>query len=205
MKAEIHLKYDALINNYFKPFFKNLEFNYKGNTFILYNNEILKLLHFQKSYKSSVNEIIFTINIGIASFILFKFFSYNIVKPKIEDCHWRQRLGFFLPKKNDLWWKINGETNIILIFDELKNYFENYVNPEIKKYSNNIALRDLWLSGKSPGLTDFQRLMNLLILIKYIGPNEIFNKIVDELRSKYQNQDSSLIESHIKDLITTDL
>ena len=49
-------------------------------------------------------------------------------------------------------------------------------------YSKDEWVRDLWLLGVSPGLTNLQRLMNLAVLSRFIGPEEIFSRTIEDLQ-----------------------
>ena len=44
------------------------------------------------------------------------------------------------------------------------------------------TLRDMWLEGKSPGITPLQRLRNLNLLLAVIGPASELPRVLEELR-----------------------
>src|SRR4051812_28773507 len=84
-------------------------FTKKGDTFFSAKNENWALIDFQKSRSSSPDKIVFTITIGICSVALRRFANEDLsVNPKIEDCHWKKRIGMLLPINNDFWFQIDN-------------------------------------------------------------------------------------------------
>ena len=194
-------QFSKLIKECLKPLLNESGFKGRGNTFISMKDDVWSLINFQKSRKSSATEIIFTVNVGIASPDLFNFYAKEVKQPTIEDCHYRQRIGFLLPQHNDKWWNINSDTDMDSLCEDLKKCLSEYVFIELEKYSSNSALRDLWLSDKCPGLTDTQRLMNLSVLLKNIGPADVFNEVVEKMRLATKNKPiAPTIEQHIQQL-----
>lgn len=197
------LKYNNLIKMYFKPFFKEYGFSLQGNTFIIKENSNYGLINFQKSRKSKNDIVIFTINIGVISNRLIDYFSLNIESPSIEDCHWRQRIGFLLKKNNDKWWQIDQGTNVDELYIEIKEYLTSYAISAIKENMHDENLVNLWLSGKSPGLTDIQRLLNLSALVKKMGTYDtrLLAEIITELHQASINKPFlKMVEVHVNKL-----
>lgn len=175
-----------LFNQFMKetiaPIFSENKFFWKGLYFYCKKKGNFGLIHFQKSVKSTSDSVIFTVNVGAVSERVLKFYSKNLgdVEPRIEDCHWRERLGFLLDAK-DRWWKLEDEESL----KKIQSEFPQYINIMIQKLNTTIAdeaLRDMWLSGRSPGLTDIQRLMNLSVLLNDLGPKESLGPVLKELR-----------------------
>ncbi len=179
---EASSEFNRLVRGQIKPLLSAHGYKRYGNTYLLFKDDIWRLINFQKSTKSTKHEVIFTINIGISSQILFQFYNEPIKRPKIEDCHFRQRIGHILPQPKDTWWTINDNSNLAGLDEEILTSTGHYIIPELQKYSSNSALRDLWISGRSPGLTKFQRLMHLMVLLNEIGPTEKLEQIIEELR-----------------------
>ncbi|MCP5005142.1 MAG: DUF4304 domain-containing protein [Planctomycetes bacterium] len=193
--------FSKLLKECIKPLLKDNGFSQKGNTFIVQKSDNWGLINFQKSRKSSASEMAFTVNIGITSSRLLNYSSLEIQKPSIDQCHLRQRLGFLLQERCDQWWTINAETKVSDICEEIKGYISNYALPYIERYLTDETLRDLWLSGQSPGLTEIECLLNLTILLKEIGPIEILNQEVANLRFLSRNKPiASTVDLHIKKL-----
>jgi len=162
---------------------KSFEYRRIGSNFYHYEDGNWGVINFQKSTKSNSEVIFFTINLGIASSRLLNFFSTNISSqgPSIFDCHWQKRIGHLILGE-DLWWSIESDTQVKLLGAELWTYILNQGIPEIANYIHDINLRDLWLSGSSPSLTEFQRLVNLSVLLKEIGPQKLLEPTLDQLK-----------------------
>jgi hypothetical protein len=195
------LDYDNLIKQCIKPMLKVYGFSSKGHTFIIKSRGNIGLINFQKSRQSNVNKVIFTINVGIISNKLRSFFSSETNQISIEDCHWRQRIGFLLPERSDKWWIIDAQSNIDELCEEIKLSLVKYVINELEKNIYDENLIDLWRSRKSPGLTDIQRLINLSALLKIYGRYDILNGIINEMRLLSINKPfSTAVEMHIRKL-----
>ncbi|MFT3893680.1 MAG: DUF4304 domain-containing protein [Anaerolineales bacterium] len=177
-------KYKALINNVAAPL-KKLEFIKDRYRFYLYQNSNWGVVDFQKSVKSNSDTIVFAVNIGVASGRLLEKFSsiHQGKKPAIWNCHWRIRLGHLVDHK-DTWWSIDNETSIDYLSKQISDYILLLGIPEMNKYITDEALRDLWLSGKSPSLTETERLEYLLALVREIGPSNAVAAIESDIRSK---------------------
>ncbi len=162
---------------------KIIPFGYKRNKSNFYHREDGNwgVINFQRSTKSNKNIIIFTINLGVASSRLLSFFAINPSKsgPNFEDCHWQKRMGHLVQGK-DVWWSIIQNTQIEILGEEIWLHLLNLGIPEIAKFIHDQNLRDLWLSGTSPSLTEFQRYLNLSILLKEIGPIELLEPIFEK-------------------------
>lgn len=198
---EATLIFSTLMKECVKPFLNDKGYSGRGNTYLINMNRNWLVVNFQKSGKSSSKEVLFTINLGVASVILFTFFSNAIKRPKIEDCHWRQRIGFLLPQHSDVWWTIDSKTKHDKLCNEIIGCLNTYALPAIESFSDDYKLRDLWLSGEAPGLTEIQRLMNLYVLVKKIGPRDILNEIAEEMCLLAENKPVfSTVDALIKKL-----
>ena len=152
------------------------------------------IIDFQKSTKTDPSTVVFTVNAGIVSNRILNFLAQiePNKKPDIWDAHWRVRIGYLMPSNTDLWWTIEDGTNITNLGQTILDNIINFGVPEIRKFIKDESLRDLWLSGKSPALTDFQRLMYLCVLLKQIGPSEILGATIIKLIQISENKQSSI-------------
>jgi hypothetical protein len=164
-------------------------FSRSGQTFFLQADGNWGLVNFQRTMGSSRVQIIFTINLGIASARLLKIFpppraraTGRNTRPGIWDCHWQERIGHLLPERKDIWWKIGINSQIERLGDQINTYLRELAIPEIKKYISDEALCDLWLTERSPGLTQLQRLEYLSVLVKAVGPQELLEPVLEQLR-----------------------
>jgi uncharacterized protein DUF4304 len=113
------------------------------------------LVEFQRSLDSTKERIVFTVNLGVICGDL----SDERVSGKLSamHAHWRERLGFLRPDRDDKWWEITAKTNVIALANELSAAIEELALPYLDKYLDSRALVALWESGKSPGITAGQR------------------------------------------------
>jgi len=89
------------INKILKP----LNYKKRGETFFYTKDNNIGIIDFQKSRSNNAATTMFTINLGVYSSTLKVFDREGLdSKPVISDCHWRKRIGFLLPKKQDYWW-----------------------------------------------------------------------------------------------------
>jgi len=137
-----------------------------------------------------VNNIVFTINVGVISQRILSFYGQDpsIKKPDIWETHWRSRIGHLMPENEDVWWSIDQETEFEKLGQSLLGKIETFLLPNLHKIISDTALRDLWLSGKAPSLTDFQRLMFLCILLKQIGPSDLVDPTINEIKRISENR-----------------
>lgn len=184
---------------------KERGFSRKKLTFYRDYKDTIGLINFQKSIRSKAECVIFTINIGIISRRLYCFFKSvdnQSIDLSLDNCHLRERIGFLLTDRQDKWWAIDANTDLDFLFDKICNDIQTFALPEIQKFNDDEALRDLWLSARSPGLTDFQRLMNLTVLLKILGPSERLAPVIDELQQRVEGQlSASTAELHLKKLM----
>jgi len=164
-------------------FLRQPGFSKRGHIFVCVSAGNWAVIEYQKSQKSSAEAVVFTANVGVVSQRLARFFSSPMEPkkpPASSEWHWRQRLGFLLPQRQDIWWTLTPNT-----LAEVSREIEDALGvalPAVEGYLQDESLRDLWLSGSSPGLTEVQRLKNLAVLLKAVGPEDRLDPILDELR-----------------------
>ncbi len=115
------------------------------------------LIDFQKSDRSSSQRLVFTINLGTVCGALLVGGGNTVEKADISDSHLRTRLGMLFDKPGDKWWEISRATDLVALQQELSEAIAKFALPFLQTYTKNEALKDLWQSGKSPGLTEVQR------------------------------------------------
>lgn len=153
----------------------------KESFFFIKNNNI-GIINFQKSQKSSLNKILFTIDLGvyISSLNIFDR-PYMDAKPSISDCHWRKRIGFLMSHSQDYWWEIEGKTILSELELEVLIALNEFAIPLIKLYLTENHLEELWMVGMGDGLTQQQMYIYLIALMK-INNRENIEKKVEDLR-----------------------
>jgi hypothetical protein len=157
--------------------FRQSGFGRRGATFRRRVKDGWQILNFQKSRKSSQTVVLFTVNIGVCIERLREFFGHE-GQPSIEDVHWRSRIG---PEEGEEWWTVGQSTSVDELATEMTNMFQTSVMPLMEEMSSAASLARYWLSGKSEGLTDAQRLMNLVVLLSESGRTTEFTAVREEL------------------------
>jgi hypothetical protein len=177
-------------------------FKRAGSTFYLDRGASVGLIDFQKG-KSTKEELIFTVNLGVYVRPVAKLFHPADVKdrPDIWDCHWRIRLGYLLPEQGDKWWSSGSLVELDPSISEIDHGLTKYGVPELLRVLDPAELRNDWLDGRSPGLTDMQRLLNVSVLVQELGPPERLPMLIYELRSQSQGRPhEQVVENHIEKL-----
>ncbi len=123
----------------------------------------LALVAFQRSTTSDAETIRFTMNIGVVSGELLRRWDpdQDIAKVSVQSAHLWKRLGDFLPDPRDHWWEVNSSSDIGPLETEIVAVLESKVVPFLDDHLSDAALLALWKTGRSPGLTDGQRIRNI--------------------------------------------
>jgi len=173
-------KYKLLINK-ISVGLKSNGFTKKDTT--LYFNKVNNwgLINFQKSRSSEPDQILFTINLGVCSEKIRSFHHpLTLLKPVLEDCHWRMRIGDIMEEKQDYWWKITEYTNLDDVANKIIDVLTNKGIPEILKHISDEDLEKGWIEGSSGGLTKFERLLYLTTILKLYSRSTL-NEVAKEL------------------------
>jgi hypothetical protein len=188
---DVNKELQILLSKKVAPALKVEGFSRRGTTFFLMKYENYGIINFQKSTTSTKERILFTINLGVASRKIYDIFDFKAeeLKPSLLNCQWWTRLA--PPWNGERWWTIQFITSIDLLERDLLSQIIDIGIPEIKLYLQDDALRDLWLSGKSPSLTNFQRLLYLLAFLKDLGPHDKINETIKELIDVSNNKPTS--------------
>ena len=104
--------------------------------------------------------------------------------PPLLDCHLQQRAGILLPERGDKWWLLNANHSTQDCISEIKTALEQWVVPYLKKSISDTGLMDLWAKGISPGLTDFGRGLNLLVLKTLTSNDPKTESLISQLRKE---------------------
>jgi len=83
----------------------------------------------------------------------------------VWDAHWRLRIGFFLSSPHDHWWPCTSDEDARCAGQEIAALLESPGLPVLEGLASPAALAWLWSSGRSPGLTEWQRAEYLARLV----------------------------------------
>jgi hypothetical protein len=165
-------------------FLKTLGFTKKGDTFYILSEGNWGLINFQKSKDSSKGTVRFTLNLGVQSITLAQVLENNSTdRPTIEDCHWKKRIGFLLPQKEDYWWVIEeNSTSMENLVGEISDILTETVLSDLKSHITDESLKQEWLNGLSEGVTELQRYIYLTTILK-LSNDERLSTIIDAFLS----------------------
>lgn len=180
---------------------KQRGFQRKGNSFWSSTAGNWAIIQLQRSTKSSAAATTFTLNLGTASKALLGFFGKAARVPKIEECHWRQRIGFTLPVATDRWWQLTSADEVGTVADEVNDALVDFGLPAIKSHLSDTSMRELWLSGCAPGLTETDRLKFLSALLNIQGLDAESVTIAARLRAESIGKPTAgLASMHVRKL-----
>jgi len=139
-------------------------------------------------------------------FYLQQGYNWGLLKPSIGACQWRERVGFLLPQRQDKWWIVRDIEPTGSLMDELKGCLVGVAIPAIEQHLSDEQLCDEWSSGRSPGLTDLQRLVNLSVLLKVSGAGSALRDVLNELEVKAAGKPmASMVKQHLRNLEQVEL
>ena len=121
-------------------------------TFSAVRSGVTLVVNLQSSTGSSSEALKVTCNLGIRVDRL-----ANRPGTSVWDAHWRERIGFFLPEPQDHWWECASDDNARQAGREIAALLEAKAIPAMEQLASPAALAALWSSGRSPGLTERQR------------------------------------------------
>ncbi|NDV95271.1 DUF4304 domain-containing protein [Dysgonomonas sp. 521] len=137
-KTEIEKKFDYLVSKIIWPHFKTLGYKKSGNNFRFYNEEGLgKIVNFQKSVYYDKQHIHFTINLGIYSMEIDKYWSSRQLGPKFLEynCPIRIRIGRLLEDR-DIWFDLTNNIEEAKLYSKIENIFIKNILPYLAKFQS---------------------------------------------------------------------
>jgi hypothetical protein len=199
-KIDMVETYKNLIDD-LKAKLKQHGFIKKGNVFYLTPNENFGVIEFQKSRDSTKDNIKFTINVGTCSNVLMKIKEEDKFKGfQFDQCHWKTRIGRLLPVNTDYWWNINNQTNAAELTEEVYRIIIDIAVPEMMNHITDEMLIETWKKQVAGGLTEYQRMINVVSLLKARKSEElsvVANAIREEVKG---TRLASSIEEDFKEL-----
>lgn len=146
---------------------KPLGFRKSASTFTRDAGDVLQIVNVQKSTASHATRVKVTVNLGLWLKQLAPLRAGVPDKGNIWSAHWRARIGDLSSDSTDLWWEAGTQAEGEEVGRELISRILHAL-PDMEALSSAEALRQLWQTGRSPGLTDLERQRSL----KLIGDRE---------------------------------
>jgi Domain of unknown function (DUF4304) len=182
MRSELHDALKNLVDHWLTPPLKAIGFRKASQRFTRDAGDCLLLIDVQRSVSSTKDVVRFTINLGIQSKSILAFFGARAAAfPSLDDCHWRVRIHQLAPSEVPEWATIDHQTDLDSLGRGLRMWIQMYAIPALEQYGYDAALTELWMSGDGPGLTRFQRLMNVAVLLKNAGTTSELESVLSDL------------------------
>jgi hypothetical protein len=138
-----------------------LGFQAAGTLFLRELAEVVHLVELQSTQEENAAHIAVTINLGVFAPALVDPDIREYIRPSILQAHWRERIGILMPQRRDNWWSIESAGQAAAVGAEIAVSVEEYGLPPLAKIADLAALRRIWETGASPGLSDYQRRRHL--------------------------------------------
>lgn len=122
------------------------------------------LIDFQRSVESSWDRIRFTVNIGVVHEELLHSYESSFKNATCRSAKFNTRLNWLLPNGKPDWWDVTQFTLPEAMAEEVSEAILNLGVPYILPYMDREALKALWETGYSPGITGRQRQLYLDVL-----------------------------------------
>jgi hypothetical protein len=155
--------FKKIVVNRLREILKPLGFRKNGSTFSAQTNDVVQFVQLQSSSRTTSTKLVATVNLGVFSRTIAARVG-NTRKPNILDAQWGARIGWLMAERRDKWWEISSDEQAIEAGEELARILQQSALPQFETISSSQALKRLWETGKSPGLTEHQRLQFLKAL-----------------------------------------
>jgi hypothetical protein len=140
-----------------------------GSTFRLRTLDTIFIISLQSSDSSTSTLAKVTVNLGVHVPAL-QDPQRPEKNPSASSVHWHERIGRLMPEKRDIWWSIHSAEEAASVAPIITRCVEQFGIPALAEVSTVQALKRLWESGCSPGLTEVQRVRHLQALSQVVAP-----------------------------------
>lgn len=123
--------------------------------------QVVHLVELQSTQEEGAAHIAVTVNLGVFAPALVDADIREYIRPSIPQAHWRERIGILMPQRRDRWWSIENAAQAAAAGAEIAVCVEQYGLPPLARIPDIAALRRIWETGASPGLSDYQRRRHL--------------------------------------------
>jgi hypothetical protein len=156
---------------------------------------VIHVLSVQRSQSSTGERVMLAVNYGVYSARVARLRATEDKRRiSVEDTHWRRRVHF----GSEEWLAVTAEETPEEVARVLSETISRAVLPDLDQRASDEALRDEWLAGGSPGITDLQRMLFLLALLHDLGPQEQVAPTIAALRTRHGTTHGGLIEHDLR-------
>ena len=156
MKSEAQKAFDSVLRD-LGLVLQPRGFLKSGSTFRQVAGGNSGVINVQRSQSSNADAVKFTLNAGVVCGRLLRDWQPSLKKAGASEAHLRVRPGFFLEGYPDKWWVLEGSEAASQVGAEVCSLTETQIAPFVQDHLSEKALIGLWQSGRSPGLTEKQR------------------------------------------------
>lgn len=172
---------ETLVSERVSPRLKEAGYRRSGLRFERDAGEALAIVQFQRSRRETGCDR-FTVNVGVASKRLLTFEGLSGTRLEFDQFHWKKRLGRTTDDPHDEWWELCSETDVDSIASRVVSILVADALPQLDRMSSDMALTSEWLEGRSPGLTELQRLMGLTVLLDVDDKRQLQAEYIQKLK-----------------------
>lgn len=166
-----------------KAEFQPLGFKMSGSTARISREGNTGIINFQRSVYNSQAIVRFTINLGIWSRFLQQFSPHPEPKQLTETyCHWRERIGGFMPSGRDHWWQISASTESEVLEADIRSLLRSLAVPTIMARLSDEGLWQWCRSGRKMGS------WYELALARKFSPGSEYDRLVAKARGEVAEQ-----------------
>jgi hypothetical protein len=195
----IQQEFQRIVRLRVAPLLRSKGFSSQRTTFRRVGREVVQLVALRKSMKSTAGRIVFAVDRGVASIRLLTRSNTDPMTCRIEDCHWHKRLGVD-SSSGETWWTITDARSADASAEELVQALEAHGLGELDALCDDRAFRDMWLNGTGPGLTEGQRLLNLSVLLRALGPSAESDTVLDAIRRLAKTKGLPMLVAYLREI-----
>jgi len=134
------------------------------------SNDVVHLVQLQRSRYPAPATMKVTVNLAVWVNVLAPARAGHLDPPNEPGAYWRERIGFLMQPRRDHWWSFSDVVESQKAGTEASVLLITAAMPVFQSLPNALAVRDLWRTGASPGITEFQRLKYLERLEAALAP-----------------------------------
>ena len=146
--------YKKIITGKIKEVLQPRHFKKTGNNFKFSNGDLTYYIGLQSSTSSTATFLKATVNIGVASELLWRL-EEKYITSHLQG-HFSKRIGNYLDQSHDKWWTIDNEEAVTSAANEIAKLINDKVLAEFDRIKTTQDLVSYWKQGNYAGLTDYQ-------------------------------------------------
>jgi hypothetical protein len=133
--------FDEMVKNVIRPRLREMGFRGSGTTFTWPSEETIAQIGMQKSQFGDRNHVKFTLNVTVANAAEWE--RQREAKPHLPkrpapntlygSFIWQRRVGKLMPRGEDRWWLLDGDSDVRALGEEVVQTIATYVLPALRE------------------------------------------------------------------------